>query len=386
MKMRTVKLIMAGLALYAAQASAQTDNTLEVWMDESVSVTADGETVTYLTISEYDPNVNYIAFNMTLTLPKGVRVNQVRSGREYVNDIKLSEDRATTTHSIQCNMPEEGTLKIICVSSQNQALYPDDIDGNIVYPLFTVGLVADPTAINGAYDVEMTGCRFVKYLEDGTTLAPADLDHTEYSRFTVTGGTDFPGIDFTLPAEGCGTMILPFDHDIPEGMTVYSCEGISGGNTLVLQNVPEIEANTPYVVTGPEGTYHFKGEYRALKPYYSTPYMTGVFEEMKVPEGNYVMQNHKETHGVGFYRVGSIETIINPYRCYVNAMSNGVNVFRLGLDDATGIDYTKEDGNETVNVYGTGGQIVRAGVKRNQALEGLAPGVYIIKDQKYIVK
>ena len=376
---------MAGLALYAAQASAQTDNTLEVWMDESVSVTADGETVTYLTISEYDPNVNYIAFNMTLTLPKGFRVNQVRSGREYVNDIKLSEDRATTTHSIQCNMPEEGTLKIICVSSQNQALYPDDIDGNIVYPLFTVGLVADPTAINGAYDVEMTGCRFVKYLEDGTTLAPADLDHTEYSRFTVTGGTDFPGVDYTLPAEGCGTMILPFNAAIPEGMSVYACTGISS-SSLNLEAVSDIQANTPYIVTGPEGTYHFTGEYQALKASYSTPYMTGVFEQMKVPEGNFVMQNHKDTYGIGFYRVGTVETIINPYRCYVNNLSNEINVFGFNLGQTDGVSSTKADKDEPVNVYRIDGQAIRTQVKRSQALNGLAPGIYIINDQKYIVK
>ena len=43
--MKTAKLIMAWLTLYVAQATAQTPNTLEVWMDESVSVTADGKTV-----------------------------------------------------------------------------------------------------------------------------------------------------------------------------------------------------------------------------------------------------------------------------------------------------------------------------------------------------
>lgn len=382
--MKTVKLLLAWLALYAAQATAQTA-ALEVWMDKNVTVTADGKTVTYLTVSEKDPNVNYIAYNMTITLPKGFKVNQVKQGREYVNDITLSE-RATSTHQIDCNMPEEGMLKVICTSTSNYEMYPDDAEGNIIYPIFTVGLVADPSTINGTYDVEMTGVRFVRYLEDGNTLAAVDLDHIEYSEFTVTGGTDFPGIDYSLPSEGCGTMILPFDAPIPDGMTVYACNGISGNNSLMLEKAPSIEANTPYVVTGPEGIYHFIGKYRALKTSYSTPYMTGVFEQMKVPEGNYVMQNHKDTYGVGFYRVGAVETIINPYRCYVNALSNEVNAFRLVFDGADGIYSPKEEYDELVNVYGTGGQMIRQRIKRSRALEGLAPGIYIIKDKKYIIK
>ncbi len=114
--------------------------------------------------------------------------------------------------------------------------------------------------------------------------------------------------------------------------------------------------------------------------------MTGVFEQMKVPEGNYVMQNHKDTYGVGFYRVGAVETIINPYRCYVNALSNEVNAFRLVFDGADGIYSPKEENDELVNVYSTGGQMIRQRIKRSRALEGLAPGIYIIKDKKYIIK
>lgn len=375
---------MAWLALFTAQAMGQTPNTLEVWMDKEVKVTADGETVTYLTVSEKDPNVNYIAYNMTFTLPKGFKIHQVKSGREYVNDISLSE-RATSTHQIDCNMPIEGMLKVICTSTQNYELYPDDADGNIIYPIFTIGLVADPSVINGSYDVEMYDVTFVRYLEDGITLAGVDLDHTEYSRFTVTGGTDFPGVDYTLPAEGCGTMILPFNAAIPEGMSVYACTGISS-SSLNLEAVSDIQANTPYIVTGPEGTYHFTGEYKALKASYSTPYMTGVFEQMKVPEGNFVMQNHKNTYGIGFYRVGTVETIINPYRCYVNNLSNEVNMFGFDLGQTDGVSSTKTDKDEPVNVYRINGQAIRTQVKRSQALKGLTPGIYIINDQKYIVK
>ena len=50
---------------------------------------------------------------------------------KYKNDIQQSV-RATETHIIGCNMPVEGMLKVICRSSMNEELYPDDEDGNPV--------------------------------------------------------------------------------------------------------------------------------------------------------------------------------------------------------------------------------------------------------------
>ena len=114
--MKTIKLIILMLVLYIARASAfSTDNTLSVWMDQKVELTADGKTVTKLTIYEYDPNVNYISFNMALFVPKGTKIHQRKEGRKYVDDIKLNEDRATD-HTISCGMPDDHTIKIIAFS------------------------------------------------------------------------------------------------------------------------------------------------------------------------------------------------------------------------------------------------------------------------------
>ncbi len=352
-------------------------------MDKTVQMTADGSTVTYLTIYQLDPNVDYVAFNMTLTVPKGTKINQVKQGRDKVNDIFLSA-RATTTHSISCNMADERTLKIACVSSLNQPLYPDDGEGTDPYaPLFTIGLLADPSTINGTYAVEMTGCRFVK--EDGNSYSATDLDHVEYSDFTVAGGTDVAGVDYTIPAEGCGTMILPYHCAVPEGMKVYACDGIAD-NTLTVSEVSGIEANTPYLVFGTPGDYHFTGIYRALKAAYSTEYMTGVFETMTVPQGAYVMQNHKATHGVGFYRVGSVETTVNPYRCYLNALpESNANMMRMPFDGTTGLENLFLSAGP-VNVYNEKGQLIRANVSADKALRGLSKGIYIINDKKIIIE
>lgn len=103
--------LMLMLVLLTMQAFAQTssDNTLQVWMAQRVELTADGTTVTYLTVYEYDPNQNYVAFNMALSVPKGTKVHQSKDGRVYVNDIKLNTDRKAD-HIISCGMPDDRTI------------------------------------------------------------------------------------------------------------------------------------------------------------------------------------------------------------------------------------------------------------------------------------
>lgn len=390
--MSKISLLLFGLALYSAQAFAQ-ESTLKVWMDKNVGFTADGKTVTYLTISEKDPNYNYIAFNMALTVPKGIKINKVLQGREYVNDIKLSDMRATQTHTISCNMPDDQTIKIISSSSANLEFYPDDIEGNPVYPILTIGLVADPSTYNGTYPIEMSDVWFVKRdtigWKDETTpiteLSANILDHIEYSDFNISGGTDFPGVQYTLPAEGYGTMIVPFNCEIPEGMKVYSCVGITGQN-IDLEEEHSITANTPYIIHGKPGKYSLNGSYKGLNEMYSTQYMTGVYKEYAVPQGSYVMQNHQDTYGLGFYKVGEKTITISPYHCYLNAVNNNGAFLTLPYNDnTTGIDAININ-NKKVNVYNTQGQLIRSNICYDKALKGLTSGIYIINNQKFIVK
>lgn len=66
-----------------------------------------------------------------------------------MDDISLNVDRATKTYTIACNMPQDDLIKVISYSTLNQDYYPDDIDGNPVDEIFTIGLIADPTMLTG---------------------------------------------------------------------------------------------------------------------------------------------------------------------------------------------------------------------------------------------
>ena len=184
------------LTVVGAQAQSET---LRVWLDSKVTFTADGSTVTYLKLYENDGDQGYTSFNMSLYVPKGIHVNKVKQGRDMVDDIFLSE-RATTTHTIACNMPSETLLKVACTSSMNQDLYNDDEEGNPLDEVWTIGLVADPTMANGDYIVTMPADGLIFNMKQGDTYVSSRIKEDVKCVFTITGGI-ITSIK-TLPVDG----------------------------------------------------------------------------------------------------------------------------------------------------------------------------------------
>ena len=378
--MKTIKYLICLLALITVRANAQ--STLEVWTEKSTEITADGTTVTYLTFYQKDPNINYIAFQAAITVPKGIKINQKKVGRDMVNDIELSV-RATSTHTIACNLADENTIKISAMSSELQELYPDDEDGNPMEKLFTIGLVGDPSMYNGSYEIEIWDLLF-GYRDKADNQLKHNDPEPIYMQMTVTGGQDFPGIDYVLSSHQWGTLILPFSCEIPNGMSAYTCEGISDENKLILSKHNSFQANVPYIVGGTPGNYHLNGTYCAFKDVYSTDYMTGVYVEKEVPQGAYVLQNHEATSGFGFYRVGSTAVNCPAYRCYLTPMATSVMMFSLGRDNiSTQINATETD-DESSPVYTIDGKYVGKGGDNSSRIHRLPKGVYI-KNQKKIL-
>ena len=323
------------LALFVAQVQAQTE-TLEVW-GHDFAMTADGSTITHLTISERDV-VDYTGFSLTIVVPKGIHIAQVRSGREYVNDIALNVDRATTTHTIACNMPEEETIKVIAYSSQNQNFYPDDIDGNPVTDIFTIGLVADPTMVNGVYEVSIIDCKFAQ-APSGASKPQAPVT----MQMTVTGGVDGTQVNCIIGEAGVSTLILPFDAALPPTMQAFICTRMSG-STVLTEPQASIPALTPVLVTAEPGTYSFTGVPTATETAYTEGLLTGV-----------------------------LESTMPAYKCYLNyAGSERL----IGIDDTlTGIlDRARTDGKDGAT-YDMQGRRVSGTA---------APGVYIRGNRKVI--
>lgn len=155
----TATLLYAG-AMSADDFEVTTTDQLKVWAEFPEEIVADGKTVNYIKVFEHDyDDTKFCAFNMEFILPEGFRVNKVKQGRETVDDIFLS-DRGTSTHGLSCSILNGVDLRIISISQNNSVYFDDDVDGNPLDELFTIGLIAETTLASGDYQVTMEGVKF----------------------------------------------------------------------------------------------------------------------------------------------------------------------------------------------------------------------------------
>lgn len=175
---------------------------LHVWAEFPDPIVADGKTINYLKVYQHDDDdLDYTAFNMIFDLPVGFKVNMVKQGREMVDDIFLSE-RASSTHSIACNIVRGIELRIFCDSSVNGDFYKDDEEGNPLDLMFTVGLIAEPTLLSGSYPVELHEVKFVH--NDGNAKVPIQPIYYTIHVDNPTTGIDAVEVDGeALDADAC---------------------------------------------------------------------------------------------------------------------------------------------------------------------------------------
>lgn len=335
--MKRWKLFSLWLALIGVQAHSQE---LKVWINDGV-MTADGATKTTLTVFQTDPSDDqYVAFQMKMRVPKGIHIAKKKQGRVDVDDLTLNEIRFEGLgHSLSGNMPDENTIVLSCADMNNNPFYPDDAEGNVVEELFTIGLTADNTMTNGVYTITLSGVDFIH--SDGSFHSP----QKEISfKLTVTEGKEpvETPISYTLSEAGVGTLILPYDAMLPDGLKAYKCVSVKE-STVLLEEQDNIAAFTPVLLQGKAGTYSFTGTPVGGNGYYRSGLLTGVIETETITNG-YVLQ---KLNGVtAFYIVNPEKPITVPaYHCYLQHESN-VRMLNIQLlDDATSVS-NLQNGNE----------------------------------------
>lgn len=203
-------------------------------------------------------------------------------------------------------------------------------------------------------------------------------------------------VSLTVTEAGWATLMLPFDAELPSGLDAYTCADTEAGDAegvskLVLETATSLEANTPYIIQGAADTYEFKGYSTATQNQYTKGLLTGTYVQMSAVVDSYVLQNPAAT-GIGFYKVAEVIPTVGAYRAYMNAETAdaaGINVSRLilGGDDVTGIESSLAgDGDARVDVYSLSGILVRKGVAKSEALDGLQKGIYVVDGVKKAVK
>ena len=171
-------------------------------------------------------------------------------------------------------------------------------------------------------------------------------------------------VTLNVSPAGWATLILPFNAEIPEGVTVYGSDMIDG-DLLKLSEAGSIVANTPYLVNGTEGTYNFSGYGLAEKDSYADANgFVGTYVDYATTVGDYVLQ--KQGNAVAFYIVGeSAQPTVKPYRCYLTAPASEIKAFFIFDDGATGINGVDAADAEIEAIYTVNG------VKVNSLQKGL---------------
>ena len=185
----------------------------------------------------------------------------------------------------------------------------------------------------------------------------------------------------SISSAGWATLILPFNATLPDGVEAYSCVE-ADGETLTLNEATSIVANTPYLVSGAEGTYDFSGYGMAEKDTYEDGLFVGTYVDYLTTAGSntYVLQNGAE--GVAFYRVGeSAQPIVKAYRCYMTYVpeegENAAPMFSLGRGEGTTSIDNAQLTNDKVVIYDLMGRKVTTMMKG---------GMYIVNGKKVVIR
>ena len=181
---------------------------------------------------------------------------------------------------------------------------------------------------------------------------------------------------------GAATLVLPYETEIPEGVKAYTLTYASGNKAVAKELTGVIPANTPVLVNANEGDYTFKATAKlttkAAEPVSGS--LHGVWSEVVVPEGSYVLQN--QSGAVAFYRVGAEGFKVNANQAYLYA-PEAAGAKMLNIDfggEATAINGVEaEASNANTQVYTIDGKKAN----RNNLAKGQ---VYVTKGKTFILK
>lgn len=344
-----------------------------------ISLTAGSTATVNLKITSDVPVTDFCSYQFDLLLPEGVEMPYVEAENGYGYyqwDDDLEEDvfkpaytstMTTATHSFDVG-EITGGYRFICKSGQ---LTPFKADKTGV---LTVKLIATSEAVNGTYAITLGGIKkFSIADEDG---AHSIIPSVTPGKCTIKGGSETATIPFTMTSAGWGTLILPFDADVPEGLTAYACTSSTQEGDdyrLNLEATEEMTANTPYIMAGEAKEYAFIGTPNFEQCSYTNGFLTGVYVPTAIDHG-YAMQKHDGR--VAFYKVNNGKSLTIPaYRCYMNDNPSGSLFYRL--DGTTNVEGFLTDEPSDATLYDLQGRKLNA--KPEQGLYLRDGKIYMVK-------
>lgn len=194
--------------------------------------------------------------------------------------------------------------------------------------------------------------------------------------------------EYVMTAAGWGTIIIPFDCEKPEGLTIYECTSVNDAK-LVVEEVNCLKANTPYLLKGTKGeqtNYLLEGYAAPHGEQYEKGVMVGVYVKQEPPLNSYILQNQEA--GLAFYchlDQGN-GAWVGPNRCYIKPQDGGLKSIQFPDDETNGVRTANAADSTLVDVYTATGVKVKHQVEKGKALNDLPTGLYIINNKKIVKK
>lgn len=345
--MKKILLLFMMCALLPKTAGAQTptDDTF------TVSDLATNPSGTYFDVG-VDGSRLYSAYNLDLFLPTGISVALDVNTKPKVQMLKTAaavypatvtpvwddeledyKDVTTYSHSLSCSQPTTNQLRVACHSNINE-----DFTKNSG-KLFRVYVSIDNDALTSSFSpkpiVKLSGLNLttsaaVKYV-------PADFACRPFTTGIPTSRTLPVNVS---SSNKVGTLIVPFDADLPSGMKAYTCNSLDG-DLLTLTPAASFEACTPYIVYAENGySGNLSGtaelsDANNVTDIFADGYLTGVLSATTVNTG-YILQNQGSSPM--FYDAEGVTFSLPAGRCYLTPADAGdVKAFAFNFDDADGI-------------------------------------------------
>ena len=328
----------------------------------NMEISAGGEATLTITASDYLSQ--YALFQLDISVPKGLTLAQRfnEDDEEWEDDVTSGIKK--TKHSVANNCTD-GIYTFVCTSGAEFVTFKTTSK-----EVLTVKFKAAEDVVNGTYPITLSNIIFSD--EEANRVVMGSIPGT----CTITGGPDPVTIPFTMTSAGWGTLILPFDADVPEGLTAYACTSSTQEGDdyrLNLEATEEMTANTPYIMAGEAKEYAFIGTPNFEQCSYTNGFLTGVYVPTAIDHG-YAMQKHDDR--VAFYKVNNGKSLTIPaYRCYMNDNPSGSLFYRL--DGTTNVEGCLTDEPSDATLYDLQGR--KLNTKPEQGLYLRDGKIYMVK-------
>lgn len=224
-------------------------------------------------------------------------------------------------------------------------------------------------------------------------------------------------IEWTMETALYGTLILPFDAEVPAGLNALTISGLSdspdeympkGGTEkiqyqlLTLSDTETLEAYKPYLmraVVNPEATAAEGDDAAATNKTFTfrgvvadktgadleNGLLKGVVTDGEEADADKYMLAYDNRNKEVFSAEDAAQAV-NRYHAYIPAASVTADTPKLlffeapSIDDIqSGLQVVAIDSEAIVDVFSIDGITLRTGIEAAEALEGLAPGIYVLR-------